>query len=108
MKKILLCFGLSLVHLFLLAQYKVSYIINKLPAYHKSSDIIYLVGNFNNWNPHDDKLQLKNINGKPGITIELARGMHEYKFTEGGWQSAEFIDQGVPTPNRTLVVERDT
>src|SRR5215213_8711392 len=108
MKKILLCIGLALVHLLSLAQYKVSFIINKLPAYHKSSDKIYLVGNFNNWNPHDDKLQLKNINGKPGITIELARGMHEYKFTEGGWQSAESLVQVFPTPNRTLVVERDT
>jgi predicted alpha/beta superfamily hydrolase len=108
MKKMLFCIGLLLVHLFSLAQYKVSFVVNKLPAYHKPSNKIYLVGNFNNWNPHDEKLQLKIINGRPGITIELSRGMHEYKFTEGSWETVESLEEGVSTQNHTLVVESDT
>jgi predicted alpha/beta superfamily hydrolase len=97
-----------LVRLLLLAQYKVSFVLNKLPVYHKSSNKIYLVGNFNNWNPRDDKFQLKTIDGKPGITIELSRGMHEYKFTEGSWETVESLDKGMPSQNRSLVVESDT
>jgi len=108
MKKMLLCIGLLLVHLFSLAQYKVSFVINKLPAYHDASNKIYLVGNFNNWNPHDEKLQLKTINGRPGITIELSRGMHQYKFTEGSWDTVESLDDGVSSQNHALVVESDT
>jgi predicted alpha/beta superfamily hydrolase len=108
MKKMLLCIGLLLVYLFSLAQYKVSFVVNKLPAYHKASNKIYLVGNFNNWNPHDEKLQLKNINGRPGITIELSRGMYEYKFTEGSWETAESLEEGAPSPNRKLVIDSDT
>jgi hypothetical protein len=50
MKKVLLCIELLLIGLISLAQYKVTFVINKLPSYYKSSDTIYLVGNFNNWN----------------------------------------------------------
>jgi len=100
--------GLMLIHLFSLAQHKVSFVVNNLPAYHKPSGKIYLVGNFNNWNPRDEKMVLKTINGKPGITIELAKGMYEYKFTEGGWEGVESLDKGIPTQNRSIVLESDT
>jgi len=86
----------------------VSFIINRLPSYHISTNKVYLVGNFNNWNPHDDKLQLKTIHGKPGITIELQKGMYEYKFTEGSWENVETAEKGVPNGNRRVVVESDT
>ena len=108
MKKTVFCIGLLLVHLFSLAQYKVSFVVNKLPGYHKASGKIYLVGNFNNWNPRDEKMVLTTVNGKPGITIELAKGMYEYKFTEGGWEGVESLDKGIPTQNRSIVIESDT
>jgi predicted alpha/beta superfamily hydrolase len=108
MKKVLLCIGLLFIGLISIAQYKVAFIINKLPSYHKSSDSIYLVGSFNNWNPHDEKFQLKTIDGKPGISIELAKGMYEYKFTKGSWESAESSDKGFPTGNRSIAVDNDT
>lgn len=108
MKKVLLCIELLLIGLISLAQYKVTFVISKLPSYHKSTDEIYLVGNFNNWNPRDEQLQLKSINGKPGITIELGRGMYEYKFTEGNWESVEALDNGLPSQNRNISVDTDT
>jgi predicted alpha/beta superfamily hydrolase len=108
MKNVLLCIELLLIGLISIAQYKVSFLIDKLPSYHKPPDKIYLVGNFNNWNPHNEKFQLENINGRPGITIELAKGMYEYKFTEGSWESAESTDKGFPTENRKIIVESDT
>ncbi len=90
------------------AQYKVSFIINRLPSYHKFSDTIFLAGSFNNWNPHDSKMALKMIHGKPGITIELQKGMYHYKFTEGGWDKVETLEKGFPSENRLLQVESDT
>jgi predicted alpha/beta superfamily hydrolase len=108
LKKILFCTGLLLGVFVSTAQYKVSFIISKLPSYHKLKDTIYLVGNFNSWNPHDEKLQLKTINGNPGITIELPKGVYEYKFTKGSWERAESGAGGFPTENRRLTVENDT
>lgn len=86
------------------AQYKVRFIINKFPTYHLASNSVYLVGNFNNWNPKDAKLRLAN----GGITIELKKGMYEYKFTRGSWEEVESGDGGMPTQNHLLTVESDT
>ncbi|MGZ3881575.1 MAG: alpha/beta hydrolase [Flavisolibacter sp.] len=108
MRKMLLCIELLFISLLALAQYKVSFVIKDLPSYHMSTNKIYLVGSFNNWNPQDDKLQLKTIGGKPGITIELQKGMYEYKFTEGGWENVETAEKGVPIGNRRITVESDT
>lgn len=108
MKKVTFCIGLLFVTIISIAQYKVTFVIDKLPSYHKSSNQIYLVGDFNKWNPHDEKFQLKTINGRPGITIELTKGMHEYKFTEGSWEGVESLDNGFPTANRNVVVGGDT
>lgn len=108
MKKVTFCIGLLLLSLVSTAQYKVTFVFDKLPSYQKPSDKIYLVGSFNHWNPHDEKLQMKIINAKPGITIELAKGMYEYKFTEGSWESVESADKGFPTANRNIVIGNDT
>lgn len=108
MKKTSFCVGLLLIGLISIAQYKVTFVIDKLPAYHPLSGKIYLAGNFNNWNPQDEKFELKTIDGKTGITIELAKGIYEYKFTEGSWESSESTDTGFPAENRKIVVENDT
>jgi predicted alpha/beta superfamily hydrolase len=108
MKKVILCIELLLIGLISLAQYKVTFVVDRLPPYQKLSDKIYLVGSFNNWNPHDEKLQMRITNAKPGITIELAKGMYEYKFTEGSWENVESRDKGFPTANRNLIVDGDT
>lgn len=93
---------------FSFAQYKVSFVISKLPSYHKSSDKIYLVGNFNNWHPGDEKMLLKRVNNRYGITIELPKGMYEYKFTKGNWEKVESLNGGFPNENKRIVVESDT
>lgn len=90
------------------AQHKVTFVVSQLPAYTNAADAIYLVGNFNNWNPKDEKLRLQKISGKFGITIELPGGMNEYKFTRGGWDKVESADGGFPTENRKIDVEYDT
>lgn len=86
------------------AQHKVRFVIDKFPAYHKPGQPVYLSGNFNGWNPKNEKFRLKNN----GITIELAKGMIEYKFTQGSWESVESGADGRPTENRLLTLENDT
>lgn len=86
------------------AQQKVSFVINKLPPYHQAKDSIFLAGSFNNWNPHDSRYVLKNMDGKPGITIELPAGMFEYKFTKGSWDQVESLENGFPGANRIVRV----
>ena len=86
------------------AQYKVRLVVNKFPPYHRKSDTIFLAGNFNGWNPHDNRYQL--ING--GITIELNKGMYEYKFTRGNWDEVESGTESFPLQNHTINVESDT
>lgn len=86
------------------AQYKVTFIINKFPTYHQSSNSVYVAGNFNGWNPKDAKLRLSNS----GITIELKKGMYEYKYTRGSWDAVESGDGGFPVQNHIINVTSDT
>lgn len=102
------CIAFLVSFFFSFAQYQVSFIVKRLPSYNKLSDKIYLVGSFNNWNPKDEKLVMKKVQNTYGITIELAKGMYEYKFTEGGWDKAESGNNGFPTGNRKIVVNSDT
>ena len=107
-KKLIAAIGLTLLSCFSFAQYKVTFLITGLPVYQKTSDTVYLVGSFNNWNPGDRKMQLKPMGDKIGITIELPRGMFEYKFTKGSWNQVETASEGKSINNRKLEVESDT
>jgi predicted alpha/beta superfamily hydrolase len=89
------------------AQYKVQFVFNKLPSYHKQSNKVYLAGSFNGWNPKDEKYAVT-VSEVNSITLQLARGRHEYKVTHGGWENVESGNDAFPTANRTLNVETDT
>ncbi|MFL5789050.1 MAG: alpha/beta hydrolase-fold protein [Flavisolibacter sp.] len=93
---------------FIQAQYRVTFIIDQLPAYQIENDAVYLAGSFNNWNPGDNKLRLTTINNKKGITIQLQHGTYEYKFTRGSWKTVEVAPDGKSKQNRSLEVDNDT
>jgi predicted alpha/beta superfamily hydrolase len=105
--RIIVCAAFLLFRFAVFAQYKVSFVVKKLPPYQASAEKIFLAGSFNNWNPGNEKFALHTVNGKPGITIELTRGMFEYKFTRGSWERVEWgANSGIG--NRRLEVENDT
>ena len=108
MKKNLLVIALCMLATAALAQYKVHFLFRKLPAYHKASDTVFLAGNFNNWNPHNRLFTCVNCNAHSGITIDLPKGMFEYKFTHGSWDGVESGNGGSPVPNHTISIESDT
>src|ERR1043165_7429984 len=87
------------------AQYKVQFRFKRLPSYHKTTDTIYLAGSVNNWNPKDKKYYY--TSRRSGITIDLPKGMFQYKFTLGSWDGVESGNEGFPTENRILTVESD-
>jgi predicted alpha/beta superfamily hydrolase len=76
----------------------------QLPAYHKSNSAVYLAGDFNNWNPADERFRT----GTSAITINLPKGRYAYKFTRGSWQTVETGEGGTATENRELFLEKDT
>src|ERR1700694_3975528 len=88
----------------LLAQKRVSFIVDQMPAYVNQHSPVYLTGSFNNWNPKDKNYLLSAINNKIGITIDLAAGMFEYKFTRGSWKEGEATESGKPVPNRKMTI----
>jgi alpha-glucosidase len=108
MKKSLFAFTLFLTAITTNAQYHVHFVFKRLPPYHKVTDTVYIAGSFNRWNPKAQSFSGVVTAEKNGITIDLPKGMFEYKFTLGNWEAAESGDNGVPTENRFLSIERDT
>lgn len=108
MKKGVIGLVLFLIAITLNAQYKVHFLFKRVPSYHKASDTIYLAGSFNRWNPKAANFAAVRVNEKSGITIDLPKGMFEYKFTLGDWDAAEAGDGGFATENRFVNIENDT
>jgi hypothetical protein len=94
MKKGLFVFCFGLFTLLANAQYKVHFVFKKLPSYHKPSDTVYIAGSFNRWNPKDPRFAAVKVGQNSGITIDLPKGMFEYKFTLGNWDDVETGSDG--------------
>lgn len=64
---------------------------------------IYVAGNFNQWNPGDEKLKLKNEKGKISLTFIPDSGITllEFKFTRGTWETGEVYQDGSYRTNRS-------
>jgi hypothetical protein len=110
MKKLLLFFAGFLMTAFsAVAQFSVTITVKDLPAYHAENSPVFIAGSFNNWNPADKKFQLEQLPGNGySITLQLAAGNYEYKFTRGGWDKAECKQNGIAVENRQLNVQSDT
>lgn len=108
MKKGAVGLALFLIATTLNAQYNVHFLFKRLPPYHKASDTIYLAGSFNRWNPKAANFAAVRKDEKSGITIDLPKGMFEYKFTLGDWDTAEAGDGGFAAENRFINIENDT
>ena len=59
------------------------------------SDIVYLNGNFNGWCGDCNPMSDDDGDGIWTITMELADGDYEYKFTVNGWNSQEEFSEVV-------------
>jgi len=106
MKTILLS-ACILVASFVQAQYSVKLVVNDVAT--KKYDDIYVAGNFNNWNPKDDKYKLKPFGGtRKGIVIkDLPAGNYAFKFTRGSMDKVECMADGRDIADRTIDVSAD-
>ncbi|HKQ49730.1 MAG TPA: alpha/beta hydrolase-fold protein [Phycisphaerae bacterium] len=75
----------------------------EVPASTPVSDVIYIAGNFQGWNPGNPAYALtEQPDGRWQITLSLPDGNPiQYKFTRGNWQTVEKGPNGEEIPNRT-------
>ena len=101
MKKLLLLILLITSQLSLFAQLTVR--LTSVPTNTPLNDKIYIVGNFNNWNPSDtSKIMTRQNDGSYKITFTPSVTALEYKFTRGAWTSVEGNANGGEIGNRTF------
>ncbi|AEX85885.1 alpha-amylase/alpha-mannosidase [Marinitoga piezophila KA3] len=75
-----------------------------LPPNTPENDVIYIVGNFNNWDP--GKLAMKRNGLKATFELETEVGKRlEYKYTRGNWDTVEKDENGEEIPNRVVIVK---
>ena len=105
----LLLLAVLTVHQLGFAQYKLTIRINSLPP-NPATDVVYVAGNFNNWNPKDDLCKFKKDSlGKFIISFpNVPANDYEYKFTRGGWETVETTSDGRNIANRVLKLMSDT
>ncbi|SHE85374.1 pullulanase /alpha-amylase [Marinitoga hydrogenitolerans DSM 16785] len=74
-----------------------------LPSNTPKSDPIYIVGNFNNWDP--GQLEMDRNENKATYHLETEVGKRlEYKYTRGNWDTVEKDENGEEISNRVLIV----
>jgi len=82
---------------------KVTLVLNSLPSKTPAQDIVFLVSDFNGWNPMAASMVFKYLeDGRPYYTIQKDIDRMEYKITRGGWEKVEVDNMGLEIPNRRL------
>lgn len=75
-----------------------------LPSNTPQSDDIFIVGNFNNWDP--GQLVMERNGNKATYKLETEVGKRlEYKYTRGNWDTVEKDENGEEISNRVVIVE---
>lgn len=76
-----------------------------LPADTPAGDIIYVAGNFQNWNPGTTPLTRDSVTHASG-TVSVTQGSAmEFKFTRGDWARGEKASDCNEIPNRTATAD---
>ncbi|MES2656539.1 MAG: hypothetical protein V4620_13175 [Bacteroidota bacterium] len=92
-------------------QTKHTFIIESVPQNTPKNADVFLVGDFNNWNPYDKNLTFSKLpGGKLVLTMNFNdRRTHEFKVTRGGWDFQEADANFQELSNRTVnLLKRDT
>jgi predicted alpha/beta superfamily hydrolase len=101
MKKLTLSILLIISYLSVFAQLTIR--VTSVPINTAADTKIYVLGNFNNWNPNDTSKILKRQNdGSLAITFTPSVSALEFKFTQFNWSPPEATAQGGFRANRTL------
>lgn len=83
--------------------HEVTVIIKGIPTNTPAGAVIFVSGNFNYWDPGDQKFALqRNEDSTYSITLPRGMGNVEYKFTRGDWTTVEQDACGHDVMNREL------
>ncbi len=106
MKKIFLL-SLLLLSINVWSQYSVRLVVTTAAT--KQNDDVYVAGNFNSWNPADEKFKLKPFaGGRKSIVIkDLPAGTYAFKFTRGSFDKVECTADGRNIEDRVIEVNGD-
>lgn len=87
---------------------KVTVVIDEIPSNTPLGDPIYIVGNFNNWNPGHEKYRMKlERDSSYSIILPAGYGEMKYKFTRGNWGTVEKDICGEEIDDRSVFVDKD-
>lgn len=92
-------------------QVKHTFIIESVPQNTPKNADVFLVGDFNNWNPYDKNLTFSKLrDGRLVLTMNFNdRRTHEFKVTRGGWDFQEADVNFHELDNRRVdLLKRDT
>jgi predicted alpha/beta superfamily hydrolase len=87
------------------SQNKIEIQIKSFPSYTSENDELYIAGNFNGWNPKNEKFKFDKEDGEYSIKLKLDNGLYEYKITRGGWDKVECKKGGTTMLNRHINVQ---
>ncbi|MFT5917123.1 MAG: hypothetical protein ACJAWV_001837 [Flammeovirgaceae bacterium] len=85
----------------------ITIVLESIAPYNTSKTPIYMMGNFNEWNPKDENYRLNWLGGeKFGLKLEIsesfADSVIEYKYTRGSLENVEVAKDGTDIRNRKL------
>ncbi|NCI46060.1 alpha/beta hydrolase [Sediminibacterium soli] len=89
------------------AQFSVRLVVTNVAT--RKQEAIYVMGNFNNWNPQDENYKLKPfVGGRQAVVLKnLAAGTYAFKFSRGGQDRIESTADGRDISDRILEVSAD-
>jgi metallo-beta-lactamase class B len=107
MKRFMLFLGVLCMVNWAQAQFTVRLVVTSVAS--RQQDDIYVAGNFNSWNPKDEKYKLKVFGGsrKSIVINDLPAGTYAFKFTRGGFEKVETTGDGRDISDRIIEVNAD-
>lgn len=106
--KIYILFLLLFSSVYSFAQFTLRIEIITTPSAHKE-DGVFVAGNFNDWNPGDNKYHFSNESDKLIVEIKnLPAKSYQFKFTRGSWQKVECTSKGTDVGNKQVQLLTDT
>ncbi|MDB5203451.1 MAG: hypothetical protein JWQ27_2860 [Ferruginibacter sp.] len=67
-----------------------------------NADVIYVAGNFNNWDPAKTPLSYNAADSSWNISLPYSPDAYEFKFTRGSWDKVEANANGSDKENRVV------
>lgn len=107
MKKLFCFIALCLLAFQIQAQFNLRLIVTSAAT--RQNEDVYVSGNFNNWEPKDEKYKLKPFAGgrKSIVLKDLQAGVYAFKFTRGGLDKIETTEDGRDIENHVIEINAD-